>query len=267
MGLLVAGRFLDDGERLVEILGLHVHIAGAQAELDAGGAAFDGHAGGAGHDRGERLGAAHAAEAGSQDPLARQITPIVAAPHLHERLVGALHDALRADVDPRAGRHLAVHHEALAVELVEVLPVGPARYEVGVCDEHARRVGVSAEHAHRLARLDEQRLVGLQTLERGDDAVEALPVARGAADAAVDHELAGLLGHVRIEVVHQHAQGRFSQPALGIQLGAARGANDAGVVDAGHGEVLDQDFERAKPMQASRMRVRVARMGAAWASS
>ena len=51
---------------------------------------------------------------------------------LHEGLVSALHDALRADIDPGAGRHLAVHHESLAVELVEMLPGAPAWHEVGV---------------------------------------------------------------------------------------------------------------------------------------
>ena len=50
------------------------------------------------------------------------LAAVVLAPGLDEGLVGALHDALAADVDPRAGRHLAVHHQALAVELVEVLP-------------------------------------------------------------------------------------------------------------------------------------------------
>ena len=67
-----------------------------------------------------------------------------------------------------------------------------------------------------------------------DDAVEALPVARGAADAAVDDELAGLLRHVGIEVVHQHPQRRLGEPALGGDVGAVRRADHAGVVDAGH---------------------------------
>ena len=59
--------------------------------------------------------------------------------------------------------------------------------------------------------------------ERGDDAVERLPVARGPADAAIDDELARALGDVGIEIVHQHAQRRFGQPALGAELGSARG--------------------------------------------
>src|SRR5690606_9768612 len=72
-----------------------------------------------------------------------------------------------------------------------------------------------------------------------DDLVVALPVARGAADAAVHHQLLGVLGHLRVEVVHQHAQRRFGQPALGGQLVATRGA-DFGVAESGsfHGGFL-----------------------------
>ena len=205
-----------------------------QPHLDAARLAFHRQHGGARHHRGQRLRAAHAAEAGGEDPLAREAAAVVAPAHLDEGLVGALHDALAADVDPRARRHLPEHHQALAVELVEVLERGPVRHDVGVGDQHARRVGVRAEDADRLARLHQQRLVGLQRAQRGDDAVEALPVARGPADAAVDDQLRRPLRHLRIEVVHEHAQRRFGEPALGGELGAARRADDAGVVDAGH---------------------------------
>ena len=70
-------------------------------------------------------------------------------------------------------------------------------------------------------------------LQGRDDAVEALPVARRAADAAIDHELLGPLGDRGIEIVHEHAQRRFGEPALGGELGAVRRADDAGIVDAG----------------------------------
>jgi hypothetical protein len=72
---------------------------------------------------------------------------------LDEGLVGALNNALGADVDPGAGRHLAEHHQAFAVEQVKMFPVCPMRYEIGVGDQDARRVGMGAEHADRLARL------------------------------------------------------------------------------------------------------------------
>ena len=88
--------------------------------------AFDGDHRGAGHGRGERLRAAHAAEPGGQDPFALEIAAIMLAADFGEGLVGSLHDALRADIDPGAGRHLAIHHEALAIELVELLPGRPS---------------------------------------------------------------------------------------------------------------------------------------------
>ena len=122
------------------------------------GLALDGQTRRAGHRRGERLRAAHAAEAGGQDPSARKVAAVMPAAELDEGLVGALHDALAADIDPRAGRHLAVHHQALAIEFVEVVPGRPMRHQIRIGDQHARRVGVGAEHADRLARLDEQGL-------------------------------------------------------------------------------------------------------------
>ena len=53
--------------------------------------------------------------------------------------------------------------------------------------------------------------------QRGDDAVEGLPRARRLAGAAVDDEIVGSLGHLGIEVVHQHAQRGFLRPALARQ--------------------------------------------------
>ena len=98
------------------------------------------------------------------------------------------------------------------------------RHEVGIGDQHARRIGMGPEHADGLAGLDQQRLVVLQPLQRRDDAVEAFPVARGAADAAIDHELLGPLGHFGVEVVHQHAHRRFGEPALAAEIGCRAGA-------------------------------------------
>ena len=176
---------------------------------------------------GQRLRAAHAAEAGGEHEPALERAAEVLARGLREGLVGALQDALGADVDPGARGHLAVHHQALAVELVEVLPGGPGRDQHRVRDEHARRVGVGPEDADRLARLHEQRLVVLQRAQAADDRVEALPVARGLADAAVDDEVLGPLRHLGVEVVHEHAQRGLLLPGLAGERGAARGADRA----------------------------------------
>jgi hypothetical protein len=239
-GLLLLRVALDARQRIVQVGGLLVQVARAQAEVDAALLAFDGERAGAGQRGGQGLGAAHAAQAGREDPLAREVVFVVLAAGLDEGLEGALHDALAADVDPAAGRHLAVHEQALAVEFVEVLPVRPLGHEVGVGQQHARGVGMRLEHAHGLARLHEQGFVVVQIAQAGQDLVEASPVARGAADAAVDHEVLRALGHFGVEVVLHHAVGSFGQPVLAVQFAAARGADDArGVVArvGGGGEV------------------------------
>ncbi len=59
------------------------------------------------------------------------------------------------------------------------------------------------------------------------DRVERLPAAGGAAGAAVDDEILGVLGDLGVEVVHQHPQRGFLLPALAGQLGAAGGADEA----------------------------------------
>ena len=141
---------------------------------------------------------------------------------LRERLVRALEDALGRDVDPGAGRHLAVHRQPLALQLAERLPVRPLADEVRVRDQHPRRPLVGPEDADRLARLDEQRLVVLQPPQLADDGVEARPVPGGLARPAVDDQVIGPLGDLRVEVVHEHPQRGFLLPALARQLGAAR---------------------------------------------
>src|ERR1700751_5155101 len=91
------------------------------------------------HRCGERLRQTHATHPTGDNEPAVEASAKMPASGLGERFIGALHDALAADVNPRAGGHLAVHHQALALELVEMLPVGPAADEVGICDQHPRR--------------------------------------------------------------------------------------------------------------------------------
>ncbi len=217
---------------MVEIVGLGIQIARLQPTLDAARLALDREHGGAGHGGGERLGAAHAPEPAGQDPASGEITAVVPAADLDEGFIGALHDALAADIDPRAGSHLPVHHQPGAIELVELLPRGPMGNDVGICDQHPRCVGMGAKDAHRLAGLDQQRLVIAEGLQRGDNAIIAAPVARRAADAAIDHQLLRLFRDLGIEIIHQHAHGSFTLPAFGRDLVATRGPDLALVVQA-----------------------------------
>jgi hypothetical protein len=115
----------------------------------------------------------------------------VLATGFHEGFVGALHDPLAADVDPAPGGHLAIHRQPFRVQFVEVFPGGPVRHEVRVGDQHARRVFVGFEHANRLAGLHQQGFVVFEFGQGFYNGVIAFPVARGAANAAVDHQLVG----------------------------------------------------------------------------
>ena len=111
------------------------------------------------HRHRERLGSPHPSEpAGERDRAGqRAAEPLGRA--LGEGLVRALQDPLGPDVDPRPGRHLAVHRESRLLELAEGVPVGPLRHEHRVRDQDARGHLVGAEHAHRLPGLDQERLV------------------------------------------------------------------------------------------------------------
>ena len=113
---------------------------------------------------------------------------------------------------------------------MEVVPGGPTRHEVGVGDQHARRVRVRAKHTDRFAGLDQQSFVVLKRLQGGYDGVEILPRARRPADAAVDDEFVRVLGDIGVKVVHQHPQRGLGQPAFGVECGTARRAHFAGVV-------------------------------------
>ncbi len=118
------------------------------------------------HRHRQRLRAAHPAEPGGQRDRPGQRAAVAPPRDLGEALVGPLHDALAADVDPGAGRHLPVHRQPERLEAAELVPGGPLGHQVRVGDQHARGPLVGAEHADRLARLDEQRLVVGQRPQR-----------------------------------------------------------------------------------------------------
>jgi hypothetical protein len=217
---------IDNG-RVVDVGGLDVEVAVLDAAVDAGLVAIHTDRHPVVHRHGQRLRAAHAAQSGGEGDGACQRAAELLLRDRTEGLVGALQDALRADVDPRARRHLPVHHQALGLELAELLPIRPVANEIGVRDQHARRPFVGAEHTDWLAGLHQHGLVVLQPAQRPHDRVERLPAAGGAAGAAVDHQVFGMLGDLGVEIVHQHPQRGLLLPALASQLGAAGGPNEA----------------------------------------
>src|SRR5213592_4449092 len=105
-----------------------------------------------------------------------------------QSFIRPLQDSLCSNVNPTAGGHLAVHDEAEALELVELLPGGPVADQVSVGDEHARRPLVSPENTNGFSRLDQQGFVVFEGSERTDYGVVSLPASRCAARSAVDNQ-------------------------------------------------------------------------------
>ena len=124
-------------QRLVEILRECVAIARFDAPLDAGSIHVDGKKYTVVDRDSERLRAAQAPHAARDHELAFETAAEVALSERGKCLECSLQNSLRADVDPAARRHLAVHHQALAIEFVEVFPCGPLAHEVGVGDDDA----------------------------------------------------------------------------------------------------------------------------------
>ena len=113
-------------ERLRGVVGEPVDVADVEPPSRPRLVDLDRDAGALVHRHGQRLRAAHPAQAGGQRHGPPQAAAEVLARELGERLVGALEDPLGADVDPGAGRHLAVHRQAFALELAERVPGRPA---------------------------------------------------------------------------------------------------------------------------------------------
>ena len=183
------------------------------------------------HGDGQRLGPAHPAAPRRHVERALERPSEVPARALRVRLVRALQDALRPDVDPRPGRHLAVHDQALGREVVEVLLRRPVRHKIRVRDEHPRRIRVRPHDPHRLAGLHQQRLISLETLERSHDGVERRPRPRRLPTPAVDDQPRRVLRDVGVQIVHEHAHGGLGLPRLARPLRAPRGPDRARPAD------------------------------------
>ena len=208
-----------EGEGALEVVAAMLQVALAEAPVDALGVDLDDERARTREHAGERLGAAHAAETRGQHEPAGERAAEVLAPGGHERLVGALQDALRADVLPGARRHACEDREPGVDQLLQACEARPAPDEVAVRDHRDRREAVGGEQPDGLAGLDDERLLLLHRLERLDDAIEALPIARDLGGAGIHDQLLRPLGV--LEVVLEHAQDRFLPPALAAQLTAA----------------------------------------------
>ena len=98
-----------------------VEVTCFESEFNRRSITLDGDHGETTHGGREGLGAAHAAETCCQDPSTFCRSAEMLARHFGEGFEGALNDALGADIYPRAGSHLTVHHQSTLIEFREVL--------------------------------------------------------------------------------------------------------------------------------------------------
>ena len=217
----------DQGQRFVQRCGLFVQVACAQSKVNRALLALDVQRAGACKSGGQWLRATHAAQSCGQHPTSGEVSLVMLTTGFHEGLVGALHDALRANVDPAAGGHLSVHHQPGAVQLIEVRPGRPFGHQIRVGNQHTGCLGVGAKHANRLAALDQQGLVFLKLAQAVQDAVKAGPVAGCLANAAIHHQFIGVFGHLGVQVVLQHPVGGLNGPIGAGEGGATRGTHRA----------------------------------------
>ena len=224
-GFLRVPRLERAVDRRVEPVDPHVEVTRREALVDARRVHLGDEGRPSAHRDRERLRAAHAPEARRhrEPPRERAVRRAEVPPRgFRERLVRALEDSLRPDVDPGARGHLSVHRQAEGLEATEFVPGAPFRHQVRVRDEDPRGVGMRPEDPDRLAGLDEQRLVVAEPLQLPEDRLEALGVPGRLAGPAVHDEVLPPLGDLGVEVVEQHAVRGFGEPRAARQERAFR---------------------------------------------
>ena len=112
LGFVLVQCLLDQGHRFLQVFHQHIHVRGFQATLSAGRIYLHNEPHTVVHGDGQGLSPAHSPKAGAEHELALQAGLEMRLGRCAEGLIGALEYALRADVDPAPGSHLAVHHEA-----------------------------------------------------------------------------------------------------------------------------------------------------------
>src|SRR5215472_6702065 len=73
---------------------------------------------------------------------------------------------------------------------------------------------MSVKDRYRFAGLDQQRLLILETVQRFNNRVIALPVSRSFPASAIYDELFRFFRHIGIKIVHQHPLSSFLNPAF-----------------------------------------------------
>ncbi len=134
------------------------------------------------------------------------------APGLGKGFIRALHNALRAYIDPAARCHLAIHHQTGLIQFVKMIPIRPVWHQIGIGDQNARRICMRLKNPNRFPRLHKQGLVCIQIFQLLYDLVKIRPCPRCPANTAIHHQLMRIFGHIGVQIIHQHPQRRLAEP-------------------------------------------------------
>src|SRR5205807_8628961 len=102
-------RILENAEGFIKIVDHEIAISGLEALLDSLRIYINPEKAAAGHGGRQGLCATHSAHPAAHDQLAGQVAAKVFFTGSGERLKCPLDNALGADIDPGASRHLAIH--------------------------------------------------------------------------------------------------------------------------------------------------------------
>src|SRR5207237_4575907 len=116
-------RFIDRPRDLVAVTAL-------QSLLDPRWIDVNTDKNGAVHGRGKRLRAAHSAQTSSKNKFSFERSAEMFSASRRESFKRPLHDSLAADVDPRSGRHLAIHRQPEPFEPIELGVIVPLSNEI-----------------------------------------------------------------------------------------------------------------------------------------
>ncbi|OPZ67232.1 MAG: hypothetical protein BWY82_02845 [Verrucomicrobia bacterium ADurb.Bin474] len=88
------------------------------------------------------------------------------------------------------------------------------RDQIRVGDQYARRIRMGFEDRHRLAGLDEKRLIIFQLAQSIQNSIESLPAASGFSLTSIDNQIHWTFSHFGVQIVLDHAVGGFCKPGF-----------------------------------------------------
>ena len=154
------------------------------------------------HRGGQRLSASHPPETRRHHQLPLQRSAKMLPCALRKRLIRSLHNPLRANIDPRSGRHLPVHRKPHRIQPPKLIPRRPSRHQMRIRNQHPRRLLMRPKHSNRLPALHQQRFIILQPLQRTHNPMITLPIPRRLPPAAIHNQILRPFRHLRIQIIH-----------------------------------------------------------------